>query len=342
MRIERGALAVSSLFFFTLIFTVALALTLGACSDYEDKPADAGAADLFPRTDTWWYSDLPVYADLAPLLEGGTTDGSSKAKAQVLPLTDVPGNTCKDAWQSTKTKGPSATCTAYLSYVQLGVGSGAEPDKYGCMHNTKTGAIDAMLFEKSCDDTKLIGLTCGAVCAGKGVTVGSVQVSGTSCYKGWKDSGKNLGAGKSCKAFIGQVRLGGGSGPEPDTYGCRYNSTTGSLEAYLYEKGCDDKAKISLRCDWICWDSGAASSGTTSLDGKKCKSGWQATGTGIGANKTCAAGIELMQLGVGSGPEPDRYGCRYNSTVGDVEAQLFEKSCDDKSIKIDCGYVCFK
>ena len=260
-----------------------------------------------------------------------------------MPTVSVPGTACADKWVDTGKATGCNNSTLFLQYLEMGGGYGPDPEVYGCKQNVATKTVDAYLYEKGCNDTGKIGLDCGGVCQGKGVTWGLTLTFGSSiCSDSWKPTGKNIGANKNCKAFVGYARLGKGSGAEPNKFGCRYNAKSGDIEAYLYDKGCDDKSKIALWCNYICWDAGVAQSGQMSLGGSLCKDGWQKVGPNLGASKKCTTGIEFMQLGVGSGPEPHKYGCRYNPASGELFAQLYEKGCDDKAIKIDCGYICFK
>lgn len=333
------------------LFAAAVVFTRAwiACSDDSGNQLpnpDLLGPDMYKyKLDINWLNDrakdAPKKTD-APQDGPAQADGAAISPAIISPA-QVPGSSCKDGWVDTGQKSGCASGSMFLQYLQLGIGSGADPEVYACKPNVAKGTTDAYLYEKDCNDTTNIGLTCGGVCMGKGVTKGLVLTFGSDqCHDGWKPTKTNLGAGKNCKAFIGYARLGKGSGAEPNKFGCRYNATTGDIETYLYEKGCDDKAKTTIWCNWICWDAGVAQSGPVTLGGGLCKQGWQTAGPNVGAGKKCTVGIEYMQLGVGSGPEPDRYGCRYNSTTGQMEAQLYEKSCDDKAIKIDCGYICFK
>lgn len=315
----------------------------GGCPDNGQHLSDGfvymdgwGAWDLWTGSDGTFWPDLPGIPDMG-------VDQSPSSDATLVSAVDVQGTSCKAAWQDSGSIAVSADCQVHLQSVQLGVGSGPEPDRYGCRIEAGGQKIEAYLHELDCDDKTGISLSCAGSCGGQGVTRGSVDVTGSSgCYQGWRGTGKNLGIGKDCKAFVGYLQLGVGSGAEPDAFGCRYNSTTGEVESYLYELGCDDKGKIALRCDWICWTGTKISSGTINLDGSNhCKSGWQAVGTNVGSNKTCIAGVEFMRVGVGSGPEPDWYGCRYDPSAGLIEGRLLETDCDDKGIKLDCGYVCF-
>jgi hypothetical protein len=324
-----------------------LAATFACCSSSEHPP---GKVDLF------WWRDMPVYQkDLmpGPHIDIRQGDGPTPSQASIIGPVVVSGDSsCEEKWKDTATKASGSSCEAHLQSLQLGVGLGAEPDKYGCKIGPDGSTVQSIVYEIGCDDEKLISLSCDGSCDGQGVERGSLLVTGAEiCSNGWMPTGKNIGQGRNCQAFVGYVQLGVGIGAEPSSYGCRYAETSGDIEVYLYEEGCDDRGLISIRCDWVCSTNSSASKGTATLEGKsnQCKApasggataAWQQAGTGPGPGKACIAGIEYMRIGVGSGPEPDLYGCRYDAQSGQIEAELYEVDCDDKDIKVDCGYFCF-
>jgi hypothetical protein len=312
-----------------------LAVLAWGCSSEEAAPTP----DLFPNQD-WSYPDHGAWPDFPLLPDLGSPDTAQASLPTLFGPEDVSGASCQNAWADTGATLPGSDCHVHLQSLLLGAGAGPEPDRYGC--RVQGTSLEAYLYELDCDDTGKVGLSCGGFCGGSGLTSGSIDVSGlVGCSNGWKDSGANIGANKSCVAFVGYVQLGVGDGPEPDVIGCRYNPSTGAVEAYLYELGCDDKGKIAIRCDWVCWSDSQASAGVVSLDGSKCATGWQSAGPSLGAGKTCVVGIERVKLGVGSGPEPNGIGCRYDATSGQISAQLHELDCDDKDVELDCSYVCF-
>ncbi|MFH1130620.1 MAG: hypothetical protein V1754_04755 [Pseudomonadota bacterium] len=255
----------------------------------------------------------------------------------------VSGSTCQDSWQNTGNQVVGTNCIANIQLAQIGVGKGAEPNKYGCKVAPGAVTVNSYLHERDCDDDTVISLECNWACGDQTVEVGSVLVDGAStCDDKWQNGPKNIGVGKNCEAFVGYVRLGVGYGAEPNKYGCRYNAGTGQIEVYLHEVGCEDKKNIDLECNYLCWQGSGATTGTAKLSGDwgQCYPGWQQTSTNIGSGKKCIAGIEYMRLGVGVGVEPNMYGCRYNASSGYIEAYLDEVDCDDKGIEIVCRYLC--
>jgi len=317
------------------LMAVVLVLAAGCCACNGDGNGTPDP-DLFPHVDqSPPLPDFGPWPDLWPATDGLGKDGPQGA-ASLIKAVDVQGSACQDGWAATGTTASASSCSVHLEAVQLGAGAGAEPDQYGC--RIESDKVEAYLYELGCDDKGKISLACAGSCGGSGVTRGSVTVPGTSCAGNWQQIA-SLGSGKSCVAFVGQLKLGVGSGAEPTTYGCRYDPSSGDVEAYLYEKDCDDKGKIALRCDWIC---APGSSGSYGLDGTQCQNSWQPVDAGLAAGKVCVTGIQLMKLGVGSGPEPDFYGCRYDAASGKLQAQLFEQDCDDKSIELQCAYLCLE
>jgi len=309
-----------------------LALAGLCCSDQgigQPGGGDAAAPDSRATRDLLRQTDLVARPDRV-------------ASGTLLAPVTVQGSSCSAAWTDTGSALPGKVCRVIPQALQLGVGAGAEPQRYGCRAGASGKTVEALLYEADCDDKSKISLSCGGLCDAPGLTGGSVEITGAKgCNMGWKDTGKNLGAGRRCQAFVGRLSLGVGAGAEPHAFGCRYDANTGALQAMLYELGCDDAAKISLRCDWLCAAGTKARAGVIKLQGKThCQQGTQFVGPALGAGGLCLAGISHMTLGVGSGPEPNLYGCSYNPVSGRMVASLHEIGCDDKGINLQCGYLC--
>jgi hypothetical protein len=320
-----------------LVGSVLVALLAGGCSSSDDT---APPADLFPALEQSWPDLGSTWPDFGSWPDLWAAPDGPQGSAASLFRVDVPGSACKNSWSATTKNVSGTSCGVHLEELQLGVGAGPEPDRYGCQVGSDGATVEATLYEIDCDDKAKISLSCAGSCDGQGVTRGSVTVPGSLCSAAWQKTGSNIGAGKTCVALVGEVKLGVGDGPEPAAFGCRYDASSGEVEAFIHELDCDDKAKIALRCDWICSSGSAAQSGTFGLAGSQCKTGWQTVSSAPGAR--CVTGITLMKLGVGSGPEPDRYGCRYDAATGELQAELFELDCDDQGVAVECAHLCLE
>jgi len=76
------------------------------------------------------------------------------------------------------------------------------------------------------------------------------------------------------------------------------------------------------------------------VQGSCCKNGWQDTGSTI-SGAACQVHLGSLTLRVGAVAEPDRYGCKLDAAGTGRRAFLYKLGCDDKSVQLDCGYLCF-